>query len=599
MAKYCPYCVSKIEQGNMCPFCDSALHYRPKEHHLKPGSLLNNKYLVGKVLGEGGFGITYVGRDLTLDMKVAIKEYYPNGMASRSNTSNSTISLVDWTFSNEFKKGREQFINEAQTIAKMDKESAVVTVRDFFEQNNSAYIVMEFVEGEDLRTIIKKQQKPMDPDVLLTLLEPVFSALDELHGIGLIHRDISPDNIMIEDDRARLIDFGCARETMGGKQADAVLKHSFSPIEQYENRNMGPWTDVYAMAATIYYCITGRLVPKATDRMMRDELAQPSTFGVKLRPKQEKALMKALAVYPQDRYHSMAEFGKDLFVHKNKGRRIAMISVAAAVLAVAAFFVFKPKPEVDIQEATGGKYVLVSMEDDLTSEERKELQQIIDMISGLTLVETKEGYSTYYVTDIENRSDYDFERLQPQLCFYDENGVNIRTTWGDTASLAQGEKKNYRFSYYSYDKPAKAELRVIVRDGERGLDTGLIPVNISELEEEPLTVELENELPTTLTYENYRGEPATYLITDVKINTSGSSDSFRISASVEGSYESGPSNQSGYLNYRIINEDGEEVDSGTVSLPKLREGDRFENATFSCSSLPSGRYTIVLSDYKN
>ena len=130
MARYCPYCVSKIEQGNTCPYCDGALRYRPKEHHLKPGTLLNNKYLVGRVLGEGGFGITYVGRDLTLDMKVAIKEYYPNSMATRSSTADSSISLVNWTFSDEFKKGREQFITEAQTIAKMDKESAVVTVRD-------------------------------------------------------------------------------------------------------------------------------------------------------------------------------------------------------------------------------------------------------------------------------------------------------------------------------------------------------------------------------------------------------------------------------------------------------------------------------------
>ncbi len=600
MARYCPYCVSKIEQGNTCPYCDGALRYRPKAHQLKPGTLLNGKYLVGRVLGEGGFGITYVGRDLTLDMKVAIKEYYPNSMATRSDTGDSSITLVNWTFSDEFKKGREQFINEAQTIAKMDKESAVVTVRDFFEQNNSAYIVMEFVEGEDLRTIIKKQQKPMDPETLLPLLEPVFGALDELHGIGLIHRDISPDNIMIENDRARLIDFGCARETMTGtQQADAVLKHSFSPIEQYENRNMGPWTDVYAMAATIYYCITGRLAPKATDRVLRDELAAPSAFGAKLRPKQEKALIKALAVNPQDRYQSMAEFGKDLFVHKNKGRRIAMISVAAAVLAVAAFFVFKPEETVDIQEAQGVKYEVVTLEDKLSQEEEKELRQITAMVSDLTLVQKKEGYSTFYVTEIENSSDYDFENFQPQVCFYDADGVNIGTSWGDRSEMKRGERKELRFSSYSSSKVDSAEIRVIVRDGERGLDTGLIPIEVSEEASEEMLVELQNKLPDTLTYEHYNGEVSTCSITDVTFSTTKmSGDEYWLYGYIAGEYESGPDNEYIYLAYQILNEDGEKVGEGSVTLPKLRVGDRFENAGFTCYSLPAGHYTVVLLDYE-
>lgn len=599
MARYCPYCVSKIEQGNTCPYCDGALRYRPKEHHLKPGTLLNNKYLVGRALGEGGFGITYVGRDLTLDMKVAIKEYYPNSMATRSGTADSSISLVNWTFSDEFKKGREQFINEAQTIAKMDKESAVVTVRDFFEQNNSAYIVMEFVEGEDLRTIIKKQQKPMDPETLLTLLEPVFGALDELHGIGLIHRDISPDNIMIENDRARLIDFGCARETLTGKQpVDAVLKHSFSPIEQYENRNMGPWTDVYAMAATIYYCITGRLAPKATDRVLRDELAMPSAFGVKLRPKQEKALMKALAVNPQDRYRSMAEFGKDLFIHKNKGRRIAMLSVAAAVLAVAAFFIFKPEEKLDIQEAQGGTYEIVTLEDKLSEEEEKELRQIVEMVSNLTLVQKKEGYSTYFVTELENSSDYDFEHFQPEVCFYDADGVNIGTSWGDNSALKRGESKGLRFSSYGSSKVESAEIRAIVRDGDRGLDTGLIPIEVSGIVDEPIVVELQNQLPDTITYENYSGEVSTYSITDVTFSTTEMSSDYWLYGYIAGTFESGPANQSAYLKYQVLNEDGEEVAEGSVNLPKLREGDRFENADFTCYSLPAGHYTVVLLDYK-
>ena len=599
MAKYCPYCASKIEQGNSCPYCDGALHYRPKEHHLKPGSLLHNKYLVGRVLGEGGFGITYVGRDLTLDMKVAIKEYYPNRMAARTNQNASTISLFDWSFSNDFKKGKEEFINEAQTIAKMDKESAVVTVRDFFEENNSAYIVMEFVEGEDLRTIIKKQQKPMDSETLLPLLEPVFSALDELHGIGLTHRDISSDNIMVENDRARLIDFGCARETVADNQTEgAVLKHSFSPVEQYENRNMGPWTDVYAMGATIYYCLTGRLAPKATDRVMKDELVSPNTLGAKLKPKQEKALMKALAVLPQDRYQSMADFGKDLFIHKNRGRRIAYISVAAAMLAVAAFFAFKPEATVDVQEREKGTYVIVGTQDELTPEEQDKLQQVTDMLTDLSLEKNEESYSTGYSLEIRNTSNYDFEALQTTIRYFDGDGVEIGSSHGNADTLKKGETRNISFTTYGKAKLERAEIRATVRDDERGLITDWIPLGVTEVTAEAFSVELQNSLPETFTYSGRDGTEYSYTITDFSYTTNDVGNSYWTYCYLAGTYDRGPDDRGGYLSYEVLNEDGEAVDSGTLSMSRLRQGDSFEKQSFTVYSLPKGHYTVVLKNYK-
>ena len=308
--------------------------------------------------------------------------------------------------------------------------------------------------------------------------------------------------------------------------------------------------------------------------------------------------MKALAVYPQDRYRSMAEFGKDLFIHKNKGRRIAMITVAAAVLAVAAFFIFKPEETLDIQEAQGGSYEIVTLEDKLSKEEEKELRQITEIISDLTLVQQKENYSSYYVTELKNNSDYDFEHFQPQVCFYDADGVNVGTSWGDNSELKRGETKELRFSYYSSSEVERAEIRAIVRDGERGLDTGLIPIEISAQVEEPIAVELKNQLPDTITYEHYNGEVSTFSITDVSFSTTGMSGDYWLYGYIAGTFESGPENQNAYLNYQVLNEAGEEVGNGSISLPKLRHGDRFENAGFTCYSLPAGHYTVVLLDYK-
>lgn len=596
MPRYCPCCVSRIDVGNICPNCDGAWNYRPKEHHLKPGSILNNKYLVGKVLGEGGFGITYVGRDLMLDMKVAIKEYYPRGVATRSNTVSTSISLIDWSFSNSFNKGRDQFITEARTIAKMDKESAVVTVRDFFEENNSGYIVMEFVEGEDLRSVIQKTQKPMDSEELLPLLEPVFSALGELHAIGLIHRDISPDNIMIENGRARLIDFGCARELDAAENADAALKHSFSPIEQYENHDMGPWTDVYAMAATIYYCLTGQLLPKATERVVNDSLVPPTKCGAKLKPKQERALMKALSFRREDRYQTMEQFGKDLFIHKNRGRRIAMIATAAAVLVVCAFLLLWPQGKVVVEEADDPEYVLLDFSDDLTAEEKKKLQELTALLSNVRLVKKTENYSRFYILELENSTGYDLPGLYFRIISFDQEDAQIGNTTCPSMDVAKGEKQEFRFSANSSDEAARIELRAYISEGNRALETPSVAVPVEDLGNTAVTVVLKNTLPEKLRY-ILNNDISKYTITNCTITTSGSGSYTWIYFYLDGTYDAGPDNQVGYLSFRVLNASGREVDSGSFSLPKMKPGDRFENVRVSAYLKEEGDFTLVLESW--
>ena len=255
---FCPYCMSRVAPGQSCPVCGLTQGaYTPAPHHLPLGTILAGRYLVGRALGEGGFGITYIGCDLRLEMKVAIKEYFPVDRVSRfSETSLSVISRVG-TESQDYDQGLKRFLYEARTMARMEKQPQIVMVRDYFEANHTAYIVMEYVEGTNFMQLTAQRGGRIAAGELLPLIEPLFSALSAVHAAGLIHRDISPDNLMLERGSVRLLDFGCARESARGTETMTIaLKQGYAPIEQYQRKGQGPWTDVYALSATIYYCLT-------------------------------------------------------------------------------------------------------------------------------------------------------------------------------------------------------------------------------------------------------------------------------------------------------------------------------------------------------
>ena len=276
---------------------------------LKPGTILDGKYLVGEMLGQGGFGITYIGFDLLLEQKVAIKEYYPmsTGMVSRENSTTVVWSSAVMQKSG-MEKGFDSFLKEARKMAKLGGIPGVVGVKSVFIQNETAYIVMDFIEGE---TLLKKLQRegPMDYGTCISLMTPIMQALAEVHKHGIIHRDISPDNIMVQSDgRLILLDLGAAKDLdIQGKDGNVqssqmVAKHGFSPVEQYgQAGKIGPWTDVYAMAATIYYCCTGVLPPSATDRMIEDTL----TCRPRLTKEQFDVLAFCMSVLPQKRPQNM------------------------------------------------------------------------------------------------------------------------------------------------------------------------------------------------------------------------------------------------------------------------------------------------------
>ena len=234
-------------------------------HCLQVGTVLDDTYVIGKVIGEGGFGITYVGWDRDLEKKVAIKEFYMDGFTSRNSTVSSEVNSKVGDDEELFEVNREKFINEAKILASFMEESGIVTVYRFFRENNTAYIVMEYVEGITLKEYLRQKGK-LSVEETIGLIGPVMNSLAKVHEKNLVHRDISPDNIMITaDGRGKLIDFGAAREANGGnKSLSVVLKHGFAPVEQYQSKgNQGPWTDVYALSATIYKCITGVILPEA------------------------------------------------------------------------------------------------------------------------------------------------------------------------------------------------------------------------------------------------------------------------------------------------------------------------------------------------
>lgn len=308
--KLCPSCMKDTDGRSVCPHCGfSKEQYTSPLHHLKPGSLLNGKYLVGKAIGEGGFGITYVGYDLNLEIKLAIKEYFPNGFASRDVSNTDTVTIFSGSEQEFFEQGRDKFINEAKSLAKFDNLPGIVSVKDFFLENGTAYIVMEYVEGETLKDFLKRNGGKTEPENIFAMMQPLMKSLAEVHSQGIIHRDISPDNIMItKDSRVKLLDFGAAREVNNGgnKSLSIQLKPGYAPEEQYRSHgNQGPWTDIYALCATMYRAITGVQPIESLERLQNDTLQPPSALGIVIDPVKESALMTGMAVFAQNRFQSI------------------------------------------------------------------------------------------------------------------------------------------------------------------------------------------------------------------------------------------------------------------------------------------------------
>ena len=308
----CAGCMA-VTEGPRCHNCGWPAEKNNEPHQLPVGTVLRGQYMVGRVLGQGGFGITYLGWDAYLEAPVAIKEYYPSYMVSRDHTVTSYVRCYTAQIRDQYAASKARFLREARTLAKFQDEPAVVHIRSCFEENDTAYIIMEYLHGETLADRIRRTG-PMTADRLLELLKPVAEALEDVHQENIVHRDISPDNIMIlPDGRAKLLDFGAARDSSNGNTTETVVKHGFAPFEQYQNKgDLGPWTDVYAFCATLWYCLTGQIPTEALTRVTEGEAMGWSRISG-LTGAQCQVLEQGMAIRHKERTQSVRQLMEGLW----------------------------------------------------------------------------------------------------------------------------------------------------------------------------------------------------------------------------------------------------------------------------------------------
>ncbi|MCD7750126.1 MAG: serine/threonine protein kinase [Lachnospiraceae bacterium] len=281
---------------------------------LAPGTVLAgtlHTYRLQRVLGQGGFGITYEAEELERNKRVALKEYFPMWSAMRKGDRSVGAKPER---EEEFQAGMQRFSGEARMLASFRPLPSVVQVMDCFQANGTAYLVMEFLDGVPLHRKAEQMGGRIPAEELLPRLSPLLDDLEELHQMGILHRDIAPDNIMwMPDGRLKLMDFGSARRMEGSQHLTIITKPRFAPVEQYTTRGQGSYTDVYALCATLYYLMTGVVPPLSPDRLEGDELKAPTLLGAGLTPEEESAILHGLAVQPKDRTQSMRELKEELF----------------------------------------------------------------------------------------------------------------------------------------------------------------------------------------------------------------------------------------------------------------------------------------------
>ncbi len=309
----CLHCFGTLDpRTRICMTC----HKRAQEdsivapYALPPRTLLGGRYLIGMPLGRGGFGITYKAYDTVTHTRVAVKEFFPKGYTKRLQHS-LAVDVTDQKTAKIFNYWLTAFIQEAKVLTSIKHMEGIVCIYDFFLTNNTAYIVMEYLDGMSLHRFISGRGERLHINETLNIMRPVLETLLLLHQHGIIHKDISPENIQIVNNRTiKLIDFGAASiYTQRVSKPFFVLKKGYSPIELYsQNGVQGPWTDIYEVGATIYTCLVGNPPPEATVRMQRDTLVPPSALNVKIQPVREKILLKALAINPKDRHSNIGDF---------------------------------------------------------------------------------------------------------------------------------------------------------------------------------------------------------------------------------------------------------------------------------------------------
>ncbi len=312
----CLGCMELIDdQVEVCPLCGYFKGSGVQEaYYLEPGTVLKGQYLLGKVLGYGGFGVTYIGYDNKLQRKIAVKEYLPSDYATRKPGTKEPV-IYSGDAREQFMAGLSSFLGEARNLAGFVGIPEIVDIYDCFQENGTGYIVMEYLKGKTVKELLAREGRfpyQKAEEIILHVLD----GLEAVHKEGIIHRDIAPDNIFITDEgEIRLLDFGAARyaASIYSRSLSVILKPGYAPEEQYRSHGQqGPWTDIYGVGATFYRMITGERPPESLERMVEDDLKRPSELGVEIPPEKEEILMKSLKVQMEDRIQSAREFREAL-----------------------------------------------------------------------------------------------------------------------------------------------------------------------------------------------------------------------------------------------------------------------------------------------
>lgn len=314
--KICLRCMRISDDVGICPYCGrEKTGQQTWSKALAPGTILNNKILIGNILGKGGYGITYIGYDMLLEYRVAVKEFFPDEMVDRAEDGR-TVLVLDEVNGEEYQRETTAYLREARILAEFSKFPGIVAIKDLFYENNTGYLIMEYLQSGNLRKYVDSKGGWLEVKEALELMEPVISILGRLHKSGLIHRDISPDNIMMDEDGSvKLIDFGGSKKVGLNNQQVFLGKWGFAPLEQMLSKlsEQGPWTDIYGICATLYCLMTSEVPQSSYERNEKDELIDIAQYNINIDKKVAAAIMKGLSMNPRDRQQNIDELYKDLY----------------------------------------------------------------------------------------------------------------------------------------------------------------------------------------------------------------------------------------------------------------------------------------------
>ena len=389
----CFQCFKVKGDYEVCPHCGYVENTKAEQvYQLAPGTVLRERYIIGTSIGFGGFGITYKAYDTALGVVVAIKEFYPAGLVNRGE-GEMKVGIFSGDKEQEFKRQLARFLEEAKNMASFSKEKDIINVYDYFEENQTAYIIMEYVDAPLLKTRLREEGR-MPAEEAEGYMRAILDAMSKIHARGIIHKDISPDNIFLTGEKeVKIFDFGAAKfeGTESERTEVVVVKAGYTPPEQYRSKNeQGYFMDVYAAGAVFYEMLTGEKPMDAPDRAAADELKKPSEYGIQIGENTERVILKALALRPEQRFQTAEEFKNAIVrqkkvelpeeeIEKYRRRKKALTIASASVIAVVGVIVilsqtlFSGRGKLDVADIREDKLEMwISAENDAAGEELKE-----------------------------------------------------------------------------------------------------------------------------------------------------------------------------------------------------------------------------------